>query len=361
MTRIAYMYPIRNRVSFTYIGKMHIQILRKAFDVDEIDVLNYYLADSSYNVIVTHPIFYPFTHKNPLRFCERLGQLEKIRKQAPVLVGFEVADSDKIADYCVEIVNEYYDAVIVPSTFSCRVFYNSGVRKPCYVVPHGIHPELLTADPDKAEMNNYDLQFAYKTKRELKRYYVLFFLWHSGWRKGADVIAEAMKIIQEKRPDIILVIKCVNPVEPFLKYFRGIKTIQIRGWLTWNELALLYRLADVCVCPSRGGGFELNALEAIAMSVPTITHPYGCFADYSRFLITVNATYGTKVIPDNHIHIGKGWTVDSRDLADKIIDVIDHLEEYKQRYEKFAEEVRKIYSWERIGESLINVFRKFVK
>ncbi|RLG98613.1 hypothetical protein DRO29_00490, partial [Candidatus Bathyarchaeota archaeon] len=336
-------------------------LLRKAFDVDEIDLLNYYLADSDYDIVVTHPIFYPFTHKNPLLFCERLGQLERIREQAPVLVGFEVTDSDKIADYCVEIVNSFYDAVIVPSTFSCRVMYNSGVRKPCYVVPHGIHPELLKADPDKAEMRNYDLRYAYETKRNLKRYYVLFFLWHSGWRKGADIVADAMKIVQSKRPDVVLVIKCVNPVEPFLKYFRGLKTILVRGWLTWNELALLYRLADVSVCPSRGGGFELNALESIAMGVPTIAHAYGCFADYSRFLITAKADYGTKVIPDNHIHIGKGWTVDANALAEKIIDIIDNYEEYKAKFEKYAEEVRKIYNWERIGDLLINMFSKLIK
>jgi len=361
MTKIAYMYPIRNRVSFTYIGQMHVRLLRKAFTVDEIDILQYYLADSGYDVVVTHPIFYPFTHRNPLRFCERLGQLEKLREIAPVLVGFEVADSDRIADYCAEIINQFYDAFIVPSKFSCKVFYESGVRKPCYVIPHGIHPDLLRADPDKAELNNFDLRRVYELKRDYGKRIVLFFLWHSGWRKGADIVANAMNVVQEKRNDVILVIKCVNPVEPYLKYFRSVKHVLVRGWLSWNELALLYKLADVCVCPSRGGGFELNALEAIAMGVPTIAHPYGCFADYSRFLITAKATYGCKVIPDNHIHVGKGWSVDAKDLAEKIIDVINNIDEYKAKCEKYAEEVRKLYDWNRIGELLIDVFKKFVR
>lgn len=358
---ILYLYPMKERVSFTIVAEKHIEQLRNKFDVDYFEITEYYAKlDKRYKVIFTHPIFWVFTHLSPAILYERLGWLERIYEHADNLIGFDVADSDRISNLCADIVNEYYKAVIVPSNFSRKTFINSGVNVDVYVLPHGLNDGLINAKPSVDNVNNFDLRYLYTVKRKFGYKIVLFFLWHSGYRKGADIVANAVRIVQSKRKDVLLVIKTAYVFDPYIVMLRKNKSVLVKGWLSDEELAFLYDLADIVLCPSRGGGFELNALEAVARGKPVVAHHHGCFSDYKRYIIGCDVEYCKTVIPHNHIHIGGGYTVKYEDLADKILYVLDNYDDIKAKYAKYAKEVRERYNWNNIGKKLIKITEKYL-
>ena len=361
MADILYVYPQTVRVSFTNIAEQHIKQLRQSYMVDTLDIKQTYLVDKHYPIIVTHPIFWAFTHQSPVMLDLRLRELERLYKHCDMLIGFDVADSDRIAPFCAELLNEYYSSVIVPSNASKFAYIKSGVYIPIHVIPHGVDDRLLNAKPSLDKVYNFNLRLAHLYKHDKQYRYVLFFLWHSYYRKGADIVLKAMQLVQKQYPNVILLLKTGELADYYVKAFRKVKHIAIKGWLSHDELAFLYMISDVVVVPSRGGGFELNALEALAFGKPVIAHAHGCFADYAKYMITCKVKYCNTVIPHNHIHIGGGYEVDAHDLADKIIMVLNNYDEYACKYTRIAPQIRQIYSWDKIGKQLCDLFNQFLR
>ena len=194
--------------------------------------------------------------------------------------------------------------------------------------------------------------------KEKNLIYVLFDLRHSGFRKGADLVFAAMKRVQQKLPHVTLLIKRLQAIDPYLHMLKTLKHIEVAKQLPEREYRELFDIADIAVFPSRGGGFELQALEAISRGVPTLVPKAGCFLDYMEYAIPVEVADRVKVLEGNPIHIGMGWEASIDDLTLKLLEVIDHLEEFKQTFEKRAQKVREKYNWYRIGEFLAGVLKR---
>ncbi|MGB9705603.1 MAG: hypothetical protein ACPL3C_09145, partial [Pyrobaculum sp.] len=81
--------------------------------------------------------------------------------------------------------------------------------------------------------------------------------------------------------------------------------------------------SDVVLVPSRGGGFERNALEALALGVPALVPAVGPWVEYippKLFPYLAVAVEGfDTVLPNNPIHTGRGPRADARDLAEKAL------------------------------------------
>ena len=199
MADVLYLYPQLVRVSFTNIAEKHVEQLCKCMTVETLEIKHTYIVHKHYPIIATHPVFWVFTHPSPTVLDLRLKQLEHVYKHCDALIGFDVADSDRIAQFCADLLNEYYDCVIVPSNASREAYIRSGVNIPVHVIPHGIDDRLINANPSLEHVYNFDLRLAFDYKCNKGYKYVLFFLWHSGYRKGADIVAQAMQIVQKEK------------------------------------------------------------------------------------------------------------------------------------------------------------------
>lgn len=351
-----YIYPAFKKGSFSYIGRMHCRELSrywKVFEVDE-SVLDG-LAWFGKKKILLHPIFYVCLGDRPGMERTRLKRLEKLERLRGRLGGFEVADSDMISDKAVEVANRF-DLLIVPSQHVKETFVKSGVATPIEVLPHGVHDELLKPTSDIRGWTALKI-FYLKVKKGAK--VVLYFLPHSGFRKGADIAYEAMKRVQSKMPNAYLVVKKGEVADPYVGKLRKLKTVEVSGWLDWPELRDLYDVADCVIVPSRGGGFELNALEAVARGIPTVVPDAPPFAEMGDIFIKVPVRGKVKVFEDNPIHVGYGYEVDPEEYGRAILRVLQHEREYKERYVNIAIKVRKEYNWRVIGLRLFNILKKY--
>ncbi len=87
-------------------------------------------------------------------------------------------------------------------------------------------------------------------------------------RKGIDVLAQAMELVQRTRPDLLLAIAGESNPE-------CIAAIDVRaralGYVDEQRLAALYRACTLFAFPSRYEGFGLPVLEAMSYGAPVVT------------------------------------------------------------------------------------------
>ena len=349
MNELYYVYPMYNKVSFHFIAKNHIEHLRKRIKVQEIDenVLDNILWVTKKRILL-HPIGYALLGDKIEMFHQRVKRLEKLLSVKERLGGFDTADSNRISQPFVDVLNKM-DLVIVPSYYAKDTYLYSGVDAPVEVLPHGLPEEFLKSDKT---ITNDQIKKILSLKRKHKARLVLFNLTHSGYRKGADIVFHAMRKVQSELDNVFLVVKRGDILDPYLNTLRKLKMIEVAGYLDYDSFRQLYDICDICVVPSRGGGFEHNALEAIARGVPTIVPNSMCFLDYIQYMIPVEPSKAVKPLPNNPIHIGYGFEVSYKDLANKIRDVLDNYSKYKRTATRNAKKVRKEYSWSKICETL---------
>jgi len=291
-------------------------------------------SDPSTPIGIVHTLFFFFAWHG-LTFNSVIGALKKRHK---ILLGMEVADTDRISPRFVQWANHpAVNGIMLPSRFSCEALRNSGVVTPLSVVPHGIR---LTAPSPR---------FDYL--REYHRPVILSFASHSPVRKGWDILRELIP----KFPSCLFVIKASDSGET---YFRDLQnTLIINEWLSPSDLASLNTNSDVFVSFQRGGAFELNCAEAVGYGLPVVTTRYGCVLDYldddNAWLADVARL--EKVYPDDTAdHCGLGATADIVSACRKLQEVVLNLEQSKQRARNAMYQARADLTWQKATQKLID-------
>jgi len=346
--RVWYCYPIWNRVSFTLVAKNHIKYLRKYFFIEEIDENALpTLSPQSRPLLVVHPLFYIF--------IKAAKHIEKRIYRYNGIIGIDVADSDRISRLAVSITN-YTDCCIVPSKFSREAFIRSGVRVPVHVVPHGLDNEWFNLP--KSKPNTFtDL---WKLKNDRNYVFLLYFLWHSDYRKGADLVLKFYRELRKERKDVLLIVKTITQEGGFQRTIRKLGGVVVSGWLTETQKMELYDLADIYTLFTRGGGFELNGLEAIARKLVVLAPRGGAWDDYLPPFTLLPSKQCDYVLKDNPIHVGKGVEVIVDKAVDKALQIIDNLDDYKARVEEHVNKyVKNYFTWAKAGEKLAEIMNKY--
>lgn len=350
MKPLTYIYPKSQRPSFKLIAQQHIKQLRKrGVEVIERDI-KYFTEKDVGEVTVTHPMFYPV--------IDAPFKVKWLIRRAKKLIGFDVCDSDRITDLASYIAN-MYDLVCVPSKFCKEVYRQSGVFSRIEVIPHGVDDAFFREpreprDPDVRKVAE---------KRGVK---ILYFLWHSGFRKGCDVVAEAFARLLKDFDNVHLIVKLSGLFDPFIQFLLTLKNVVIfNKWLNIDDLVDLYDVCDIVITPSRSGGFELNALEALARGKIVIVSQWGAFDDYCRECLRVSSKSLVDVfLGDNiskKIHCGKGVNPDPNDLYHKLRYAITMKNILEKKYMVLQRIVKENYNWNVIGEKLFETLKPYLE
>jgi glycosyltransferase involved in cell wall biosynthesis len=363
---LLYVYPQFHTVSFTLVAKKHVEYLRKQglADIYELDELAFpsYVPHTKYTAVL-HPwiyVYHRFLQRKLSTLSENLeGYLEQWRSSYSQLVAVDVCDSDRMSDYAVSLLNQA-DKVIVPSSYCAEVYKQSGVKRPVYRIPHGVDPWWYVAPSvwgiAPVERLSPALVELYLYKIRKRKRFLLFWLWHSPARKGWFEVRELYSRLVRERGDVVLLLKTVHPNTPEFQEVMHLGAIQLYGWLSEYDKVALYDLADVTLMFSRGGGFELSALESLARGVPVVTSNVGSWTDYVPQFLQVRAGERVKVFNDNAVHVGYGYKVDVEDALSKIHDILENYDEYKARVLEWRSKVLKSeYRWDVVAKRLVEV------
>ncbi len=375
LNRVWYIRPWAND-SFGLVGWFHIYYMDKKDKNDKnyfeiIDIAYDALKDSGWmnwtekRNILLHPFLYPFAagfklNENLKNFGKLLGMKKKIG-------GFDVSDSDKISPLAAAMINKL-DLIMVPSGWCRDAFIRSGVRSNIIqVLEHGLSNEMLVSLEESGDEKSENINNEIKMLRELKKgdgsgsgnILVLFFCVHSEWRKGADLVSEVMRRIQRKGGLMSKVTLVVKSGCDLAREYPGVRAVGIRGWLDNNDLRRLYDTCDILVSPSRGGGFELNALEGASRGLVTLVTNGGCFTDLMQYFIGVNVGRNVSPLPGNPIHVGMGPEVDINDFERKLEDAILRLDELRKVFRNRSKEIRERYTWKNTALKLEDYLRRY--
>ncbi len=338
--------------SFGFISEKHLKYLPKVG-------LNIYrrtsdqlLWDSQHKKThwgLLHPVFYEFQRFQRFRNMGGRASIATLKRYHDNVGGFDVADSDRISKFAVDLANKM-DLIMVPSEHSKKAYRESSVESRVEVVPHGVS-ELYNAPPNP--FKKIPCHGGIKKEIPENDVTILFFMLHSPYRKGADIVYKAMSRILHDRPDVHLIVKSVG----MNKLHKLPRSMYISGWLTEEDIIRLYDTADILLSPSRGGGYEHNVCEGLARGLVAVTSDWPAILEHAEPYALVTKNTGKKVKPlyNNPIHTGYGTDPDPEHFHEQIEYAIDNLDSLKKKGRCYAKEIRKKYSWKNTAKRIAEI------
>lgn len=228
----------------------------------------------------------------------------------------------------------HFDQVVVPSRQNQKLFskYHPNVA----FIPLGIDPSWW-----------------YPVARPALRERFTFLIGGSGPRKGTDLAHKAFRAAFQTWPKDgpVPYLTMKNPrSEPFY----GDRVEIIGGKLAAEAEVDLYASAHCYLQPSRGEGFGLQPLQAMAQGCPTIltaAHGHDAFAHLGMGLSTTMAKSSYFIYGD----AGEWWEPSLDELVDHMRWVYDHYDEALSNAAQSAKVVAEEFTWRRCAERYVEL------
>ena len=273
-----------------------------------------------------------------------------IKLDNPFKIIYTMFESTKIPDEWIEYL-QLADLVIVPSHWCAEVFAASGIN--AMVIPLGYDPDTFRF---KERIN----------KRENEKDFVFLHYNAFNLRKGFLEVLQAF-------------IKAFEPDEPVKMIF---KTNQLEIPTGFNfapsaypnikvinkpmdnpEMLDLLHESDAFVFPSRGEGFGMTPLEAMATGLPTIVPNAHGISEY----FNPDVMYEVKVkgeVPATYSrykgqNVGHMYESDVDHLAQQMRYIYEHQDEALEKGRKAAEYVRN-FTFSKTAAALNDVFNDYL-
>jgi len=272
--------------------------------------------------------------------------IQRRRRKNKITIGvatFETYDPPK---HWIDILNQN-DAVIVPSTFCEEIFKNSGITQPIYLIPHTL------------DLNKYNSNIAPKLTNDKFK-----FLFIGAWRKrkGYEELLKAWCSVFSNNEHVELVIKTDKPNKA-KKYVQGLTNNILIEHRTINEndMPSFIKSFDCLVLPTKGEGFGLPALQAMALGVPVIITDYSGCTDFANNDTAFLLNSESIVIKENMDNIpqfmNRKWAeISVEQLGSVMLYVYDHPEEVKEKVRNAEQFVRDRFGLDMVGEQFSRLF-----
>lgn len=170
----------------------------------------------------------------------------------PVKISFTMFESDQYPQFW-EPYLKSADHVVVPTTFCAEIMEKNFGIKP-EVIPLGFDPDFF--------------YFLDRSNRPEGHKFTFLHYDAFKWRKGWDLVFTAFTEEFSEDEDVELVFKTTLGVSPNFEQYSNIR--KIVGQLDQEEMHEVLSQADCFVFPTRGEGFGLTPLEAMATGMRAI-------------------------------------------------------------------------------------------
>ncbi|MEY2567818.1 MAG: hypothetical protein QOE35_2347 [Actinomycetota bacterium] len=235
------------------------------------------------------------------------------------------------------------DEIWVPASFNVETFRNSGVTVPIRVMPLGVdvdyfHPEIRGFRPSER--------------------FVFLSVFEWGERKAPEVLLKAFAEEFKESEDVMLLLSVFNR-DPFIDVEHEIAklalpngapiAVMVNPEFADYQMGSLYRSADCFVLPTRGEGFGMPVLEAMASGLPTIATDWSGPSDFLHDGIGYPLQTRPLVAAEAKCpyYEGFAWAdPDSEHLRHLMRHVFEHPEEARAKGLAAASEVQSRHTWE---------------
>jgi glycosyltransferase involved in cell wall biosynthesis len=269
-------------------------------------------------------------------------------------IGYTMLEVDGFPDDWVRQANEM-DEVWVPSRFNRDGFLASGLERPVHVMPLGVDVDHF--HPGIRGLPNPGGDFVFLASFE----------WVA--RKRADMLLKVFNQTFRRSERVALVCKIIN-VNPKTNVRAQIEALALSASggrvaflhnkeFPYHQLGALYRSADCYVSASRGEGWDMPLMEAMACGLPSIATDWGAHREFVRDEISYPLRIRGLVPAGSRAPYDKGvrWAdPDPEHLAHLFRHVFEHREEAAGKGRRAAAEMATTWTWDhaarRIAERL---------
>jgi len=273
---------------------------------------------------------------NAVQIFHCIPPMQKRRKKHnKITIGIGIFETGKVPKYWVDILNQN-TAVLAPSQFNVNILKESGVTVPIFYIPHCI---------DMAEFCPGD---SFKNVEKFK------FLFIGSWkrRKGYQELLTAWceEFIDD---DVELIIKTdkVNKAKSYVKRLipRPDNITILDRVIMENEMPDFIRSVSCLVLPTKGEGFGLPCLQAMACGVPVLVTDYSGCKDYANndtaFLLKPEGIVTKKVMDNIPQFFNQKWAyVSVKQIRKKMRYIFENPQEIPKKTEAALSFVRSRFS-----------------
>lgn len=281
---------------------------------------------------------------------DRQNSVRRLKKT----IGFATFETFDPPKYWFDILSKN-DAVVCPSTF-CVDLFKDKVSSPVIYLPHCI------------DVNIFNPNIAFTPNKKFT------FLFFASWRerKGWRELIEAWSLAFNKKDEVQLVIKtdktelAKQEVEKLIREVSNNQDVAdivfIDKDLKDSELPSFYKSMDCLVFPTKGEGFGLPILQAMAVGTPVIAPAItGCKDLVNKDNATelnVEGFLAYQCIDMIPQFKNKKWAyIKAKEIADKMREVYKNVDIAKRKAEKALSFIQD-YSYEKVGITFDGILKR---
>ena len=274
------------------------------------------------------------------------------RRHIDRFIGYTMLEASLIPESYVKAINEQCERVIVPCKQNKQAFIDSGVKCDIGVVPLGLDLDIFP----KLDREREDGTFVFGVMGGLT------------YRKGVDVLIEAFKKAFTKKDNVHLFIKSLPWARlgsgTFLKsedlHHPQITTV-FQDWDPEELIEKFFAAVDCFVFPTRGEGFGLPPLEAMATGLPVICTNWSGPEEFMRDNHSYPLDYNLVDMPGAPLGYpkelyreGQKWAAPDVDhLVELMRHVYENRDKAKAKGDQAAGYVRRHFSTENVAKKLV--------
>ncbi|HXO19900.1 MAG TPA: glycosyltransferase [Thermoanaerobaculia bacterium] len=272
------------------------------------------------------------------------------RNRGRYKIGYTMLEVDGFPRDWVRQANRM-DEVWVPSAFNRDGFLRSGLERPIHVMPLGVdvryfHPGIVSYPNPAGE-------------------YLFFSSFEWGERKEPWLLLKTFNDEFSASEPVRLLCKIINR-DPEVRVKEEIRRLCLKpsgGKISYlfnlefphYQLGSLYRSADCFVGVSRGEGWNMPLMEAMACGLPTIATDWGAHTEFLHpgigYPLAVRRT--VPAIAKCPYYTGFSWADPDPDhLRHLLREVYEDREEARRRGQAAAREMAEKWTWQRAAQRI---------
>lgn len=247
------------------------------------------------------------------------------------------------------------DEVWTPSHWGAEVFAAAGVFRPIHVMPLGYDPDHFNPHIPRYPIDN---RFTFLS----------IFEW--GERKAPELLLRAYCSAFTCHDDVLLVLR-INNFDRSVSVARQITELQLppngppiailyNQYLSRSQLGALYRSADCFVLTSRGEGWGLPILEAMACGLPVIATDWSAQTEFLHAGVGFPLRVRSLIPAQAKCPYYTGWSWAEPDV-DHLIDLMRYVYEHRAEAQAVgaaaAAEVAQRWTWRHAAERIVQRLR----